>query len=111
MKSIMQTDDSICYICGKPITSNRDLHHVFNGAYKKRSENDGMLIWAHHCCHMWLHEHPISNKTIKARAERIWRSHYGKTKEEFIERYGKSYEADEQGRICDVYDIEEQQEG
>ena len=88
--SIIQQDNSYCYVCGKG--GNLECHHVFNGtANRKKSDDDGAYIYVHHTCHMWLHNHPISNKTIKARCQKIWQEHYNKTTNDFIKRYGKSY--------------------
>lgn len=88
-KSIIQDKESYCYVCCKSGAS--DTHHVFNGAYRAKSEEDGMILYLHRCCHDWLHRHPVSNATMKARAQRIWMKYYGKTEDEFRKRYGKSY--------------------
>ena len=91
MKSIIQTDLSVCYLCGKHIGTDRDCHHVFEGtANRKKSEEDGMKVYLHHCCHMWLHEHPKTAKTLKQRAQRIWERTYG-DREAFMKRFGQSY--------------------
>lgn len=88
MESIVQSNKDICFICKK--YGATDIHHVFNGANKKRSEEDGMLLFLHRCCHRWLHDHPTSNRTIKKRCQMVWMRHYG-TEDDFIKRYGKSY--------------------
>ena len=91
-KSIIQEDKDICYICNKYIYNGRDCHHIYNGSSNRnKSDEDGMVVYVHHCCHMWLHNHPISNRTIKKRCQKIWMNHYGKSEEDFIKRYGKSY--------------------
>lgn len=87
-KTILQTDLDVCFVCGK--RGATDWHHVFNGAMKKRSEEDGMMIHIHRGCHRFLHEHPMSNETMKKRAQRKWEETYG-DREAFIERYRKNY--------------------
>lgn len=92
MRSIIQNDKDTCYVCKKHIAGSREEHHVFNGtANRKKSEEDGMKVYLHKTCHMWLHNHPISNRTIKARCQKIWQDYYKKSEEDFIKRYGKSY--------------------
>lgn len=89
-KGAAQTQD-MCYLCHKPIYNNRDLHHIFNGsAYRKKSDEDGFVVYLHHTCHMWLHEHPVSMRTFKQRGQRYFEANMG-TREEFIKRYGKNY--------------------
>lgn len=92
MKSIVQSDNTICYLCHKRIVGTRHEHHVFNGtANRKKSEEDGLKVYLHGTCHEWLHNHPISNRTIKRRVQLVWQEVNNKTEEEFIKRYGKSY--------------------
>lgn len=88
---MLYRDPEICEVCGKFIYGGRDKHHVMNGAaYRQKSEEDGLYVYLHHNCHMWLHEHPISMRTFKQRAQRYYEENIG-TREEFIKRYGKSY--------------------
>ena len=88
MKSIIQTNKDYCYVCGKP--NPTDEHHIFGGANRKKSDEDGMTIYLHRTCHTWLHNHPISSKTYKIRGQKIWEKTYG-SREDFIDRYTKSY--------------------
>lgn len=72
-KGAAQTQD-MCYLCHKPIYNNRDLHHIFNGsAYRKKSDEDGFVVYLHHTCHMWLHEHPV------------YIQHFDFTEDDFVE--------------------------
>lgn len=91
MANKLQEDLEICALCGKRIVGVRDKHHLLNGtAYRKKSEEDGLYVYLHHTCHMWLHEHPISLRTFKQRAQRYYEENIG-TRKEFIKRYGKNY--------------------
>lgn len=87
-KSVIQSNNDYCYVCGKP--QPNDEHHIFNGPNRKKSDQDGMIIYVHRTCHTWLHNHPISNLTFKRRAQKIWELKNG-NREDFIKRYGKSY--------------------
>lgn len=89
MESRMQSDLSVCYLCGKPL-SKGDKHHVFNGAKRDRSEEDGMFIHVHRVCHNYIHNHPMTAQTIKARGQKVFEEQIG-DRDEFIKRYGKSY--------------------
>lgn len=51
-----------CYRCGRPAT---DIHHVFNGALKKKSELFGAVIPLCRDCHMYYHTHEIDNQKLK----------------------------------------------
>ena len=90
-KSIIQSDPMICYICKKFISGKPDPHHIYNGGLRDKSDEDGMVVYVHRNCHSWIHEHPVSNKNLKARCQKIWMQYYGKSEEDFIKRYKKSY--------------------
>lgn len=89
MKSVMQPqiEDDVCYVCLKHGAT--DIHHVMNGAYKKKSEEDGFLVKVHRVCHRFIHDHPMTAQTYKKRAQQIYEETH--TREEWIARYGKSY--------------------
>lgn len=87
----IQIDENICSVCGKRITGARNLHHIMNGtAYRKKSDEDGLVVYLHPTCHQWLHSHPMSMRTFKQRAQRYYEESIG-TREQFIKRYGKNY--------------------
>lgn len=44
-KSIMQTNKE-CYVC--KTTRNLEEHHIFAGAYRKKSEHYGLKVWLCH---------------------------------------------------------------
>ena len=91
MKSRLQEDENTCYLCNNFIAGGREKHHILNGnAYRDKCEKDRLYIYVHGCCHRFIHEHPITAKTLKARAQRKYEEEIG-TRDEFIKRYGKSY--------------------
>ncbi len=67
-----------------------NAHHVFNGAYKQKSEEDLFYMNLHPECHRKLHDDPSIAKALKAKCQKIYEMDIG-TREEFIRRYGKSY--------------------
>lgn len=89
-KSIMQEDRSKCFICG----SMRDIeeHHCWTAFNRKHSTEDGLVVSLCRRCHADLHDHGTMYRELKAEAQRKWMKYYGKTKEDFIKRYGKAAE-------------------
>lgn len=89
--SRIQENKDICFVCGKHIYGDRHEHHIFEGtANRKKSDEDGMVVYLHACCHKYLHDHPKSMNTIKQRGQRVWERELG-NRDEFIKRYGRSY--------------------
>jgi len=93
-KSIISTERR-CHVCGSE--RNLEVHHIFFGiSYRKKSEKDGLTCYLCAECHRgrWgVHGYDgyDLNSSLKKEAERVWMSYYGKTEEDFIQRYGKSY--------------------
>lgn len=89
-KSRLQTDEETCYLCNKYMGKG-DKHHIFNGGgYRDKSEEDGMFVYVHRVCHSFIHNHPMTARTLKQRGQRAWMAEIG-TLDEFIKRYGKNY--------------------
>ena len=84
-----------CFFCGSEV--NLERHHCLHGtANRRRAEEDG--LWTYLCpeCHRGtdgVHGKNGHDKdlTLKKAAEYQWMKLYGKTKEDFIKRYGKNY--------------------
>lgn len=89
-KSKLQNNEKICYLCGRLITNDSNLHHIFNGAYRDKSDKDGMVVYLHSACHRKLHDHYEISLKVKKAGQIKWEEIYG-TREEFIKKYGKSY--------------------
>ena len=91
MESIIKTVPGVCLLCGK--TGPTEKHHLMSGTANRRlAEEAGLFIYLCPMCHQIVHMDPKVNRTTKAFAEKVWRDYYGKSKEEFIKRYGKSFE-------------------
>ena len=94
-KSIMQADDSYCYIHKKYLGMTVEpchKHHALHGtSNRKWAEKDGLYIFLCNSCHQKLHDQNYHDLDIQQEAERIWLKHYGKTVEEWIQRYIRNY--------------------
>lgn len=80
----------ICPVCNKEIWGAKNAHHVFNGAYKEKSEEDMFYMNLHPECHRELHDNPKIAKELKAKCQKWYEADMG-SREDFIKRYGKSY--------------------
>ena len=93
MKSIIQSKKE-CYITRS--IYNLHKHHVFEGtANRKISEKDGLWIWLrrdwHNLSNYGVHFNKKLDLKLKRMAQKRWQEYYGKTKEDFIKRYGRNY--------------------
>ena len=75
--SIMQDmSERVCFMTGETeYTTKIDLHHIMNGPFKKKSEEQGLLIYLRHDIHMWLHHTGNGKKTLlrlKQEAQKKW---------------------------------------
>lgn len=70
-------------------------HHIFGGANRKLSEEDGLYVYLHPKLHnmsdMGIHFDKNFMDYAHKVGQRAWMEHYNKRTEDFIERYGKSY--------------------
>lgn len=92
--SIITKDLEHCIECGR---SNVEKHEVFFGtANRKLSIEDGLVIplckAKHHAGNLiGIHKDQELNEKWKKIAQEKWQEYYGRTKEDFIKRYGRSY--------------------
>ena len=70
-------------------------HHIFGGANRKLSEEDGLYVYLHPKLHnmsdMGVHYDKAFMQLAHDMGREAWKKYYGKTEEDFIERYGRSY--------------------
>ena len=91
-KSIISNEKS-CFICGDP---NVVKHHIYHGtANRQISEVQGCWIYlcpAHHnMTNEGIHfNHPFE-VMMKKYCQRVWEAKNGKSTEDFIKVFGKSY--------------------
>lgn len=89
-KSIIHTEytDS-CFLCGQYAT---ETHHCLHGqGRRKLADEDGLTVRLCHNCHTNLHDHGTCDKQLQKIAQKAWMRENGKTVQDFINRYGKSY--------------------
>ena len=87
-------NDRECWICKKLglNTPGTDEHHVLHGtANRKLAEADGLKVFLCRYHHSLLHDKGYFDKDLQKEAQQKWQEHYGKTREDFINRYGKNY--------------------
>ena len=97
MKSVMQSDNSRCYLCGRNGNSDPlEEHHIFFGAANRTlSEKDGMKVMlCGNRCHRngkeAAHRNRQTDLLLKQKAQTVWEARNG-SREDFIRRYGRSY--------------------
>ena len=88
MKSVMQSGKK-CYYCNS--TYNLEKHHcLFGTANRKKAEQDGLWVWLCHDCHQGVHnQNTYAKESLQKKAQFQYEIMH--SREEFIERYGKSY--------------------
>lgn len=95
MKSIMQDmeNETWCYRCGS--WRNLERHHVLGAAYRKKSERDGLVVYLCRSCHNeppnGVHHNRQAMDKLRREGQLAWMEHYGKTVEDFIAEYERSY--------------------
>lgn len=100
MKSIMQDDPDICYLCGEYARGDGlDWHHVFGAALKPKSEKYGLKVRLHHNqCHIFgkkaIHKNKEIADRIKAEAQTIAMERYGWTLADWMKLFYKNYRKD-----------------
>lgn len=98
MDSILQQNQSICYLCGQPAgyADPLDKHHIFGGALRKKSEEEGLWVKLHHFkCHQFgpeaVHQNAAVRQDLQAQAQLAWMDENGKSIEDFRMLFYKSY--------------------
>lgn len=91
--SLLQ-ESKCCYECGTTLNLHR--HHIFYGtANRKLSEKDNLVVYLcyeHHTGAFGVHNgNKALDLKLKKAGQRAYMKYYGKTAEEFRERYGKNY--------------------
>lgn len=93
-RSIVTDYKDICFFCGRQ--AEGEHHLIFGTARKKLSENDGLKVPVCNNCHNMgetlkrIHGNPMAEKLSKMLGQAIFEGKIG-TREEFRDRYGKSY--------------------
>lgn len=92
-KSILTDNMDVCYLCGA--SNNLELHHLFGGAYRSRSEHYGLVVRLCHGCHneppTGVHHNARMMWWLKAIAQTKAMQHYNWTTDEWLQKFGKNY--------------------
>ena len=92
LKSIITRDLEHCYLCGAP---NPQIHHIFNGANKKKSEKYGLIMplcMNHHTGDDGVHTIPRKMQVTKEFGQEMFELYYPELN--FFVIFGKNYKED-----------------
>ena len=93
----MYHNDRCCFLCGKNGTGDPlDRHHIFGGAYRKKSEKYGLTVYlCHNECHEngrhAVHRDPEVMRWLREYGQRRAMEENGWNVEDFIREFGKNY--------------------
>ena len=92
MRSIVQSERE-CFVC--KTTMSLELHHIFGGAYRKKSDRLGLTVYLCHKHHneppYGVHHNRERMDWLRAIGQRRYIEHYHKTKDDFIREFGRNY--------------------
>lgn len=91
MDSILDTKKGQCFVCGRICQTHK--HHIFGGANRRLSEEDGLYIYLcpqHHNMGNWcVHNDIRMNRWIQQEGQMAYESTH--SREDFMRRYGRNY--------------------
>lgn len=93
MKSIIQKEKK-CFICGgNGGYWGLDLHHIYFGSLRKKSDQYGLTVWlCHDTCHLeGVHKNAELNRRLQSYAQKKAMQHYGWTVDDFRREFYKNY--------------------
>ena len=92
-KSIVQQDMNCCYFCGA--TRDLERHHIFGGAYRKKSEKLGLTVRLCHNCHNeppgGVHHNAAQMLILHQVGQQAAQEKYEWNTDAFIQEFGKNY--------------------
>lgn len=94
------TQKGICYRCGR--YGSTEKHHIFGGANRRLSEEDGLYVFLCHECHneppYGIHYYKIAMDWMHRTGQRAFEDELiengaspDEARQRFMERYGKNY--------------------
>ena len=86
-----------CFLCGR--NGGRDpldVHHLFGGAYRRKSEKYGLtVLLCHERCHIFgseaAHSNPETMHALHVYGQRLAMERFGWDEDDFRREFGKSY--------------------
>lgn len=92
-KSIVTENARKCYFCGS--VRGIEIHHVFGGAYRRKSDQLGLVVPLCHYCHNeppdGVHFNRHMSDALKEEVQILAMRAYGWDTERFIQEFGKNY--------------------
>lgn len=80
-----------CFQCGK--YEHLEKHHIFQGAYRKRAEEYGFVVFLCHDCHNeppnGVHHNKENRLKLRKQAQREYER--TRSREDFIRDFGRNY--------------------
>ena len=93
MKSILQRDGTRCFVCGSG--QWLEVHHVFGGALRSKSERYGLVVRLCHFCHneppRGVHQNKELRLRLQAYAQKKAMERYNWSAEKFRQEFYKNY--------------------
>lgn len=85
-----------CFLCGEDKPEVLDKHHIFGGAYRKKSEKYGLTVRLHHdSCHIFgkgaVHNNRANMDKVKKYGQKKVMKEQGWSKADFIREFGRNY--------------------
>lgn len=80
--------------------TNSHKHHIMGGAYRKKSDEDGLVIFLtpelHNMSNQGIHFNKWFDNYAKKEAQKKWMEYYNKTVDDWVARYGHNYLGDDE---------------
>lgn len=93
MKSVLQDDETHCYLCGR--SGQLEQHHIYPAALRNKSTRWGCTVMLCHNCHNeppnGVHFNREVADKLKADCQIACMDAYHWTKEEFVANFYKNY--------------------
>lgn len=90
-KSILDTEDGICFICGREVETAR--HEIYFGSNRRLSKRLGFWVNLCPCCHQYgdyaVHKCRETDLYLKRLCQRKYEEKH--TRDEFMAAIGKNY--------------------
>lgn len=86
-----------CWLCGRNGSADPlDMHHIFGGPYKAKSEKYGLLVpLCHETCHIFgenaVHHNAETMRELRRWGQEKAMREQGWSTEQFIQIFGKNY--------------------
>lgn len=96
MKSILQDDPTLCFICGT--ATALETHHCFGGGLRKKSDKLGLTVRLCHNCHneppYGVHHCAEAMQVLKAYSQKKAMEYYNWTLHQWMQEFYKNYRED-----------------